>query len=137
MSQQTILVTGAAGFIGARFAESCLKKGLSVVAVDEIAHFSNRPEHQHIPFKTIIDREGLFEWLKTTSLRVGAPSLKAIVHLGACTDTTELNCDYLNKLNLNYSKEIWSYATTHRIPLVYASSAATYGDGSLGYDDDE
>ena len=59
-----------------------------------------------------------------------------VVHLGARTDTAEQDVAIFDELNLNYSKRIWEICTRHQIPLVYASSAATYGDGAFGYDDD-
>jgi len=59
------------------------------------------------------------------------------VHLGACTDTREMDRNYLNRVNLQASQDLWRYCTRTGIPYIYASSAATYGDGALGYDDDE
>jgi len=132
MRNTFVLVTGAAGFIGARFVESCYAKGLAVISVDKRAHFTSRAEHRGLKFGQIVDRQKLFEWLEKEK-----PPLSAIIHLGACTDTTELNRDYLSEVNLDYSKKIWRYATRHQLPLIYASSGATYGDGSQGYDDDE
>lgn len=127
-----LLVTGAAGFIGARFVEACQKKTYSVISVDNPSYFSSRAEHRNIQFGKIIDRSTLFDWLKEER-----PSLDGIVHLGACTDTTEMDEQYLTRMNLEYSQSVWTYASQNQIPLVYASSAATYGDGSLGYDDAE
>jgi ADP-L-glycero-D-manno-heptose 6-epimerase len=129
-----ILVTGAAGFVGTRFVDSCRERGVPVVSVDALAHFQKRerPEHAGTDYGTVVDRDDLFEWLDRAK-----PTLAAIVHLGACTDTTEMDTAYFDRVNVEYSKRLWQYATTHRLPFVYASSAATYGDGALGYDDDE
>ena len=127
-----VLVTGAAGFIGSRFVQSCAQKGLAVVSVDKASHFESRPEHKGVAFGRIVDRGDLFAWLDREK-----PSLSGIVHLGACTDTTELNEAYLTETNVEYSRKLWRYATRERVPFVYASSAATYGDGAHGYDDDE
>ena len=127
--KKRILVTGAAGFIGARFVEAL---GGEPISVDHPEHFRTRAEHESIRYGEIVDRENLFDRLEQAK-----PSLSAIVHLGACTDTTELDEAYLTRVNLEYSKRLWSYASREKIPLVYASSAATYGDGALGYDDDE
>jgi len=127
-----ILVTGAAGFIGACFVESCGKRKLSVISVDELSCFDSRPEHRKIDFGEKVDRRRLLEWLQREK-----PSLSHIVHLGARTDTTDMNRALLKEANLDYSQALWNYATERRIPFVYASSAATYGDGSEGYDDDE
>ncbi len=128
----TLLVTGAAGFIGARFVESCGRRGIPVVAVDRAASFADRREHRGIDFGTVIDLEALDGWLAATP-----PTLAGIVHLGACTDTTEMDVGYLRRVNLEYSQRLWQWASERRVPFVYASSAATYGDGSHGYDDDE
>lgn len=127
-----LLVTGAAGFIGSRFVESCNRAGKSVVSVDEPKYFSGRPEHAAIDFQTRVDRKDLFAWLEQEK-----PRPEAVVHLGACTDTTELDVRLLNELNLDYSKRLWRWCTEQRVPFVYASSAATYGAGEAGYDDDE
>ncbi|TAJ10672.1 MAG: ADP-glyceromanno-heptose 6-epimerase [Nitrospirae bacterium] len=127
-----ILVTGAAGFIGSRFVASCNEQGWPVVSVDELASFGTRPEMAGIDFGSRVSLHELRSWLQTEQ-----PALKAVVHLGACTDTTEMNEAYLKSVNLDYSQHLWTYCVQQRLPLVYASSAATYGDGSLGYDDDE
>jgi ADP-L-glycero-D-manno-heptose 6-epimerase len=127
-----LLVTGAAGFIGARFVESCNRRGIPVVAVDRPTSFTERPEHRGLDFGTIVDFEELDGWLGAEPR-----SLSGIVHLGACTDTTEMDVAYLRRVNLEYSERLWNWATERRVPFVYASSAATYGDGARGYDDDE
>jgi len=127
-----ILVTGAAGFIGARFVESCAARGAPVICVDRLAHFADRHEHRGLELGPLVDRDRLLEWLGGAEAPVGA-----IVHLGACTDTTQRDETYLKRMNVDYSKAVWDYACAQGIPLVYASSAATYGDGQWGYDDDE
>jgi ADP-L-glycero-D-manno-heptose 6-epimerase len=127
-----LLVTGAAGFIGARFVEASGRRGVPVVSVDGLAKFDERPEHRGIDFGTRVDTEALDDWLRRE-----APDLGGIVHLGACTDTTEMDVGYLRRVNLEYSQRLWRWATERGVPMVYASSAATYGDGAEGYDDDE
>lgn len=127
-----ILVTGAAGFIGSRFVASCNEQGWPVVSVDDPTSFGARPELTGIEFGRRFGLHDLWPWLQTER-----PELTAIVHLGACTDTMEMNEAYLRAVNLEYSQNVWTYCVKRRLPLVYASSAATYGDGSLGYDDDE
>ena len=77
-----------------------------------------------------VERDNLFEWLN-----IEKPSVDFIFHLGARTDTTEFDYSIHEKLNVAYSKKIWEYCTEKNIPLVYASSAATYGSGELGYSD--
>lgn len=127
-----VLVTGAAGFIGARFVESCNARGVQVVAVDDVDRIGAAPEHADIDFGTCVDRREIVEALRDGAVRPGA-----IVHMGACTDTTELREDYLREVNLESSQALWNYAREAGIPFVYASSAATYGGGESGYDDDE
>ncbi len=127
-----ILVTGAAGFIGSRFVHACNARGIPVVSVDEVKHFSGRSEHAGIDFGEQVELENLFDWLAAKSY-----AFRGIVHLGACSDTTETDQAFLDRVNLEYSKNIWNYATAHATPLVYASSAATYGGGEQGYEDDE
>ncbi len=126
------LVTGAAGFIGARFVASCNKRAIDVVSVDVKEYFASRHQHRGISFGTIVDRDELFDWLAQTD-----QTLDAIVHLGACSDTQETNESLMTRLNVSYPQLLWQYAVQARIPFIYASSAATYGAGELGFDDDE
>lgn len=128
-STGALLVTGAAGFIGSRFV-ALHGGGRPLISVDEQRHVGTRPEHAGIDFGTVVDRDDLPQWLADTR-----PALAGIVHLGACTDTTELDVAYLTRVNLAYTQTLWKHATEHRVPFVYASSAAVYGDGALGYDD--
>jgi ADP-L-glycero-D-manno-heptose 6-epimerase len=132
MTDRPLLVTGAAGFIGARFVESCGRRAIPVVSVDRAASVRDRPEHRGLAFGTVVDYEQLDAWLARER-----PALAGIVHLGACTDTTEMDLAYLRRVNLEYSQRLWRWCTEQGVPLVYASSAATYGDGAEGYDDDE
>jgi len=125
------LVTGAAGFIGARFVQSCNQRGIPVISVDRETFFTERPEHKGIDYGTIVNLEALQEKLGQDV----RPT--AIIHLGACADTMETDLEYLDRLNVKYSQFLWEYASQHQIPFIYASSAATYGDGALGYDDNE
>ncbi len=130
-----VLVTGAAGFIGSRVAESCRLQGLAVLAVDQEGFFQDRPEHlPYLKPERVVDMDQLFDVLKSGELK---GKIASIIHMGACTDTTELNEEFLRRVNIEYSKTLWNYATQEKIPFVYASSAATYGDGALGYKDDE
>jgi len=131
-NESPLLVTGAAGFIGSQFVRACNERCIPVVSVDELEQFSNRLEHAGIDFGEKVDLENLFDWLAAESR-----AFRGIVHLGACSDTTETDQTFLDRVNLGYSKNIWNYATAHATPLVYASSAATYGAGEQGYEDDE
>ena len=125
-------MTGAAGFIGSRFVASCAARGIRVVSVDHPPHFAARAEHRGIAFGEIVDRAALFDWLAARR-----PRLRGIVHLGACTDTTQLDGAWLAQVNTAYSQRVWGFAAEAGVPLVYASSAATYGDGRAGFEDDE
>jgi ADP-L-glycero-D-manno-heptose 6-epimerase len=132
------LVTGAAGFIGSRFIASCEKRGIPAVAVDKKTHFAERTEHSGVHYTNIVDRDELADWLSALQPDSnGRPPIGAIIHLGACANTMETNEAYLDRVNVQYSRFLWEYATRHQIPFVYASSAATYGDGTFGYDDDQ
>ncbi len=124
------LVTGAAGFIGSRMVEFCNQNSIHLVSVDEESCFYTRPQLQGLDFGTIVDRDSLFTFLD-------GKRFDAIIHLGAITDTRESDLNLLNRLNLEYSQKLWNFSAREKIPFVYASSAATYGDGENGYDDDE
>ncbi|MCX2738962.1 ADP-glyceromanno-heptose 6-epimerase [Pontibacter anaerobius] len=128
-----IVVTGAAGFIA-----SCLVSRLNqdnfndIVVVDNFSVAKKEDNLKGKKIKEYVDRENFFEWLDEHYEEV-----EFIFHLGARTDTTEFNKDVFDLLNLNYSKKMWNACAEYQIPLVYASSAATYGSGTLGYDDNE
>jgi ADP-L-glycero-D-manno-heptose 6-epimerase len=131
-ASETLLVTGAAGFIGARFVESCNARGVPVVSVDRKDAFTSRQEHARLDFGDVLAIEELEGWLSAP--RRG---LAGIVHMGAISSTTELDEALLARFNVDYSKTVWNAARRLGLPCVYASSAAVYGDGSLGFDDDD
>jgi ADP-L-glycero-D-manno-heptose 6-epimerase len=127
-----ILVTGAAGFIGSCMVGYLNRKGYhNIIIVDEFDDENKRPNYEDKKIIARIDRNELFDWLSNHPMQIDF-----IFHLGARTDTTEFDYAVLEKLNVDYSKKIWDYCVEKNIPLVYASSAATYGDGELGYKDD-
>lgn len=130
-SPAPVLVTGAAGFIGSRCLSALMVQGVECIAVDTPAYFESRREHVQVPADRILDVAALPAWLDA------APRLRAVVHLGACTDTRETDRAYLTQINLEASQRLWEWCRIHDVPFIYASSAATYGDGSFGYDDDE
>ena len=127
-----IIVTGAAGFIGSCLVSKLNNKGIKdIILVDD---FSNPEKNRNTGNKSFvekIDRRLFSNWLTANYKMVDF-----IFHIGARTDTTEFNMSVFDELNLNYSKTVWKACTEFSIPLIYASSAATYGDGSLGYVDD-
>jgi ADP-L-glycero-D-manno-heptose 6-epimerase len=127
-----IVVTGAAGFIG-----SCMVGYLNgndhnnLIIVDEFTEKEKEPNYLKKKFTFQIERKNLFDWLSKNSI---TPDF--VFHLGARTDTTEFDYSIHEKLNVEYSQRIWEYCSNKKVPLIYASSAATYGSGELGYSDD-
>ncbi len=126
-----IVVTGAAGFIGSCLAGSLLKKkNAEVVAVDDFSVLGKSGNFEGKRLAARINRNDFFDWFDAN-----AGEISFVFHIGARTDTTEFNMQVFDELNTGYSKKVWAACTKHRIPLVYASSAATYGSGELGYHD--
>ena len=125
-----IVVTGAAGFIGSVLAVRLLEADYrQLVLVDDFTVEAKRANHEALPV-TRVDRAAFPDWLRANEGQV-----QFVFHLGARTDTTEQDDQLLNALNLDYTKDIWNLCVEFGLPLIYASSAATYGDGSLGYVD--
>ena len=126
------VVTGAAGFIGSCMVNKLNNKGLTnIIVVDD---FSNPLKNHNLDHKSIaghVHRDEFINWLQKHQEEVDS-----VYHLGARTDTTEFDVEIFNRLNLNYSKQVWDACSQYRIPLIYASSAATYGMGEHGYIDD-
>jgi len=127
-----IIVTGAAGFIGSCLVSKLNNKGIKdIIIVDDFSNEIKNKNILHKVYREKVERTVFFEWL-----RKNAGQVEFIFHIGARTDTTEFNAEIFDELNLNYSKKIWNACVGSGIPLIYASSAATYGDGHLGYNDD-
>lgn len=127
-----ILVTGAAGFIGSCMVGYLNRKGYhNIIIVDEFRKEEKKHNYDDKKIIARVDRDELFDWLSNHPMQIDF-----IFHLGARTDTTEFDYTVLEELNVDYSKKIWSYCVEKSIPLIFASSAATYGDGELGYKDD-
>jgi ADP-L-glycero-D-manno-heptose 6-epimerase len=128
-----IIVTGAAGFIGSALVGELLRQGWQdIVAVDDFSRADKEPNLAGKTLSAKIDRKDFFTWLDANEKLV-----QFIFHLGARTDTTEFNTAIFDELNLHYSQRMWEACVKYGIPLVYASSAATYGDGDLGYSDQD
>ncbi|MBL7810988.1 MAG: ADP-glyceromanno-heptose 6-epimerase [Bacteroidetes bacterium] len=126
-----IVVTGAAGFIGSALLAGLQQQGYgNLVAVDD---FSNQDKNLNLRGKNgveRVEREQFFEWATRH-----ATEIQFIFHIGARTDTAEFDESVLNHLNVHYSQRMWQLCTAHSIPLIYASSAATYGNGEYGFSD--
>jgi ADP-L-glycero-D-manno-heptose 6-epimerase len=126
-----IMVTGAAGFIGSCMVGYLNEKGFkNIIIVDDFNEVDKTSNYSGKEFSLQLERKDLFDWFEKSSVK---PAF--IFHLGARTDTTEFDYSIHEELNVEYSKKVWEYCTRNNIPLVYASSAATYGSGELGYSD--
>lgn len=126
-----IVITGAAGFIGSALIGSLNEAGYKdLILVDDF----NRPEKENnLKGKSFIhqvEREHFSDFLRNYS-----DEIDFIIHIGARTDTTEFDKTIFDHLNLNYTKMVWDFCANNNIPLIYASSAATYGLGEFGYED--
>lgn len=128
-----IIVTGAAGFIGSYLINRLNQDNFNaIIAVDKFDNEEKNKNLVGLKIKEKIDRDHFLAWLDTNN-----ETVEFIFHIGARTDTTEFDAALLNKLNTQYTKDIWIRCCKYQIPLVFASSAATYGLGENGYDDDE
>jgi ADP-L-glycero-D-manno-heptose 6-epimerase len=126
-----VVVTGALGFIGSCLASFLNQKGINdLILVDDFSRQDKWDNLNHVAFSAKLDRDIFLHSMHQYSIDF-------IFHIGARTDTTEFDSSIFDKLNLNYSKTLWNYCSQHQIPLVYASSAATYGSGELGFNDED
>jgi ADP-L-glycero-D-manno-heptose 6-epimerase len=121
-----IAVTGAAGFIGSNLAHRLASDGHELLLVDrhESTNLAGLTKSHFIKHDAFLGE-----------LAGDRASPEAVFHLGACSSTTETNWDFLTEINIHYSQKLWEWCAKHQRPLIYASSAATYGDGSKGFDD--
>lgn len=128
-----IAVTGAAGFIGsvvAGFLAEAFPE-IPLVLVDDFSRKDKSGNYIHKKFRQLVQREQFEAWLSENASKV-----QWVIHLGARTDTTEFNVAVFDELNVRYTKSLWNICSDNNIPFIYASSAATYGAGELGYKDD-
>ncbi|MCH2223296.1 MAG: ADP-glyceromanno-heptose 6-epimerase [Crocinitomicaceae bacterium] len=129
---KTIVVTGAAGFIGSCLVSRLNKAGYeNIVVVDDFSKIEKSKNLEGKSIQAKIGRKNFGKWLSDFGQEV-----EFVYHIGARTDTTEFDTTIFDRLNVDYSKEVWKQCVKHNIPLVYASSAATYGLGEHGYKDD-
>lgn len=126
-----IIVTGAAGFIGSCLVSKLNQEGFNdIVIVDDFSNPEKMKNLEGKKYSQKIHRDDFIKWLKENQRFV-----QMIFHIGARTDTTEFNKEIFDRLNLNYTKDIWKVCVEFGLPFVYASSAATYGMGEFGYED--
>ncbi|MBN8701998.1 MAG: ADP-glyceromanno-heptose 6-epimerase [Bacteroidetes bacterium] len=126
-----IVVTGAAGFIGSCLISKLNQEGyFDIVAVDDFSSEMKLPNLEGKRISKRIERDSFVSWIEANH-----KFIQFVFHIGARTDTTEFNKDIFDKLNLNYTKAVWDKCCEYGLPLVYASSAATYGLGEFGYED--
>ena len=130
-----IILTGAAGFIGSCVLSRLVADGLgpeTVIVDDFVAAPSKKRNYAGKSCRDAVERSAFWSWVEGRER-----DIRMIVHLGARTDTMERDPRIFDELNVGYTKAMWSLATRHEIPLVYASSAAVYGAGDLGFSDDD
>jgi ADP-L-glycero-D-manno-heptose 6-epimerase len=126
-----IVVTGAAGFIASCVvAELNNQNYVDLVLVDDFSHPQKEVNYREKKYSLLVDRKAFADWLDENHTLV-----QFVIHLGARTDTTEFDTAIFEELNIGYSKMVWNKCVEYGLPLIYASSAATYGLGELGYSD--
>ncbi|PIP54934.1 MAG: ADP-glyceromanno-heptose 6-epimerase [Bacteroidetes bacterium CG23_combo_of_CG06-09_8_20_14_all_32_9] len=128
-----IVVTGAAGFIGSVLVSRLNKENFKdIILVDDFTKIDKAANLEGKIYTAKIHRKDFFSWLNNNHKFV-----QLIFHIGARTDTTEFNRSIFDELNFRYSQNVWKACVKYGLPLIYASSAATYGNGEFGYNDDE
>lgn len=127
-----IVITGAAGFIGSVLASRLNEMGNeNIVVVDDFSNENKNKNLEGKQYRKIIHRDEFFVWFDEHFKEI-----EFVLHIGARTDTTEFNHEIFDILNVEYSKQVWNRCSIYKIPMIYASSAATYGMGEYGYNDD-
>lgn len=128
----SVLVTGAAGLLGSATCRILVAGGCPVIGVDCL-HSDQRFENlNRVPLADFVGADSLFDYLASKP----RPTLRTTIHLGACTSTTEQDGDFLMHNNFAYTRTLAEWCLRHGVRFIYASSAATYGDGACGYGDD-
>jgi ADP-L-glycero-D-manno-heptose 6-epimerase len=126
-----ILVTGGAGFIGSNITAALTERGTAVAVCDRFRQADKWRNLAKIPLRDVVAPEALSPWLDTHTAE-----LEAIVHMGAISSTTEPDVDLIMEVNFRLSMQLWRWCARHGKRFIYASSAATYGAGEQGFDDD-
>ncbi len=130
-----IIVTGGAGFIGSAIIDALNKRNITdILVVDQLGNDEKWKNLRNLSFADYVEKDDFLEMVVAKRI---APPIEAVLHMGACTATTETDASYLIKNNYEYSKLLAQWATDANIRFIYASSAATYGDGSAGFSDNE
>lgn len=130
-----ILITGANGFIGSALAWALNQRGRAdLVLCDYQSHLSARRNLQPLRYAHFVDVADLFQKLSTEKW---AQKIEAVLHMGACADTTVLDQPFLEENNVRFTQRLCDWALAQGARFIYASSAAVYGDGSLGFSDDD
>jgi ADP-L-glycero-D-manno-heptose 6-epimerase len=128
----TTIVTGAAGFIGRNVVATLNRQGHDdLLLVDQLGRDEKWKNLRGLQYEDLIPPGDLDGWL------LGRAGVDAVIHLGACSDTTEADADFLLENNYRFSRRLCNWAVEHDVRFIYASSAATYGDGAHGYTDDD
>jgi ADP-L-glycero-D-manno-heptose 6-epimerase len=128
-----IVVTGGAGFIGSNVIKYLNETGMNnILVVDELGTDERWKNLVGKQFVDILEKDQLFDWLQDRESEI-----EAFIHLGACSDTTETNASFLLQNNYRYTIRLAEYALKHGHRFIYASSAATYGNGALGFSDND
>ena len=127
-----IILTGVSGFIGSCLLTHLNQSGFNreIVVVDDFYKLYKDKNTDNKAVREWMHRDIFLDWFEKTTQKVDL-----VLHIGARTDTTLMDTDIFDQLNVNYSKRIWTACARKEIPMIYASSAATYGEGNLGFDD--
>ena len=127
-----ILVTGAAGFIGSNIVSSLNKKGIqNIIICDWLNDKSKNKNINKLIYQNIVSPEDIFKYLDKNN------NIELVIHMGANSSTTEKNFRLIYNINTRFTRKLWKWCTENKVRFLYASSAATYGDGSKGFDDSE
>ena len=134
MKKAQIVVTGGAGFIGSNLVEALNQRGEDqIIIVDHLKEGNKWKNLLDLKFMDYIEKDEFLEKIEKGYFK----EVSAIIHLGACSNTTVKDLQFLYLNNYKYSQKLALFSLENNIQFIYASSAATYGDGSLGFSDDE